>query len=176
MDKRSELNGFGAKLQGTRNLGRVAVFVALALVCAGRASAQYGGGTGTGSGSGGGSGTPPYVAPKGGYGSGAAAGIGAGAAAGAGAIFLALHYHGRVTGCVQSAEDGLRFVDDKKGVSYSLDSGDILLKAGQHVLLKGSKATPPAGVPSFKAKKLIKDLGSCGAAATTADSTSTSGQ
>jgi len=116
VDKRSGVNGFGAKLRRTRNLAPVAFFLALAFVCAGRASAQYGGG-GTGSGSGGGSGTPPYVAPKGGYGSGAAAGIGAGAAAGAGAIFLALHYHGRVTGCVQTAEDGLRFVDDRKGVS-----------------------------------------------------------
>ena len=173
MDKESVVNVFGAKLRRTGNFALVTLFLALALVCAGRASAQYGGG---GTGSGGGSGTPPYVAPKGGYGSGAAAGIGAGAAAGAGAIFLAVHYHGRVTGCVQNAEDGLRFIDDKKGVSYSLDSGGVLLKAGQHVELKGSKATPAAGVPSFKAKKLIKDLGSCGAAATTAGSTSTSGQ
>ena len=170
----SGLKGFRAKHLVTDNFVRMALVLALALVCAGRASAQYGGGTG-GTGSGGGSGTPPYVAPKGGYGSGAAAGIGAGAAAGAGAIFLALHYHGRVTGCVQNAEDGLRFVDDKKGVSYSLESGDVLLKAGQHVELKGSKAMPEAGVPSFKAKKLIKDLGSCGTAVST-DSTSTNGQ
>ena len=173
MDKRLERNGFGTKLQGPRNFARVVLFSALALVCAGRASAQYGGG---GTGSGGGGGTPPYVAPKGGYGSGAAVGIGAGAAAGAGAILLAVHYHGRVTGCVQNAEDGLRFVDDKKGVSYSLDSGDLLLKAGQHVQLKGSKAMPAAGIPGFKAKKLVKDLGSCGAAATAAGSGSTSGQ
>ena len=80
-----------------------------------------------------------------------------------------------MTGCVQNAEDGLRFVDDKKGVSYSLESGGVLLKAGQHVELKGSKAMPAAGVPSFKAKKLIKDLGSCGTAVS-AGSTSTNGQ
>jgi len=177
VDKKSGVNGFGEKLQRPRNFVRVTLFLALALVCAGRASAQYGGGSGSGgTGSGGGSGTPPYVAPKGGYGSGAAAGVGAGAGAGVAAIFLAAHYHGRVTGCVQNAEDGLRFVDDKKGVSYSLDSGDVFLKAGQHVQLKGSKATPAAGVPSFKAKKLIKDLGSCGAAATTMGSSSTTGQ
>jgi hypothetical protein len=81
-----------------------------------------------------------------------------------------------VTGCVQSAEDGLRFVDDKKGVSYSLVSGDVFLKAGQHVELKGSKAMPAAGVPSFKAKKLIKDLGSCSAGVTMPESTSSNGQ
>ena len=173
---RLERNGSGTKLQGPRSFARVALFLALALVCAGRVSAQYGGGTGSGGTGSGGGGTPPYVGPKGGYGSGAAAGIGAGAAAGAGAVLLAVHYHGRVTGCVQNAEDGLRFVDDKKGVSYSLDSGDVLLKAGQHVQLKGSKAMPAAGTPSFRAKKLIKDLGSCGAAATAAGSDSTSGQ
>ncbi len=173
VDKKSGVSGFGAKLQRPRNFARVALFLALALVCAGRASAQYGGG---GTGSGGGSGTPPYVAPKGGYASGAAAGVGAGAGAGVAAIFLAVHYHGRVTGCVQNAGDGLRFVDDKKGVSYTLDSGDVFLKAGQHVQVKGSKAMPAAGVPSFKAKKLIKDLGSCGAAATAEGSSSTSGQ
>jgi hypothetical protein len=170
VDTLSKRKTFGTKLQSASGFMRVALFLALAFVCAGRASAQYGGGTGTG-----GSGTPPYVAPKGGYGSGAAAGIGAGAAAGAGVLYLALHYHGRVSGCVQNGEDGLRFVDDKKGVSYSLAAGDLFLKAGQHVELKGSKATPQGAVPSFKAKKLIKDLGSCSEAAS-AGSTSTNGQ
>jgi hypothetical protein len=139
---------------------RLGFILALAVTTAGTASAQYGGGTG---GSGGGGGTPTYTPPKGGYGSGTAAGVGAGAAAGAAAIFLAVHYHGRVTGCVQNGDDGLRFVDDKKGVSYSLDAGDVFLKAGQHVELKGSKAVPSAGTPTFKAKKLIKDLGGCSA-------------
>jgi hypothetical protein len=174
VEKESELKRLLAKFRWTRNLVRLAIVLAVALVCAGGANAQYGGG-GTGSGGSGGSGTPPYVAPKGGYGSGSAVGAGAGAAAGAAAIFLALHYHGRVTGCVENAEDGLRLVDDKKGVSYSLVPGDLFLKAGQHVELKGSKAIPPAGVPSFKAKKLIKDLGSCGVGPS-AGSSSTSGQ
>ena len=154
--------------------GNIIVFsiiFALAATTASTASAQYGGGTG---GSGGGGGTPTYTPPKGGYGSGTAAGVGAGAAAGVGAIFLAVHYHGRVTGCVQNGDDGLRFIDDKKGVSYSLDARAVFLKPGQHVELKGSKAMQSGGTPSFKAKKLIKDLGSCGAESV-APTTSTSG-
>ena len=135
--------------------GNIIVFsiiFALAATTASTASAQYGGG----------------------YGSGTAAGVGAGAAAGVGAIFLAVHYHGRVTGCVQNGDDGLRFIDDKKGVSYSLDARAVFLKPGQHVELKGSKAMQSGGTPSFKAKKLIKDLGSCGAESV-APTTSTSG-
>jgi hypothetical protein len=66
-----------------------------------------------------------------------------------------------VTGCVQPAEDGLRFVDEKKNTSYALVTGDVLLKAGQRVQLRGSKAKNASGVQTLTAKKLVKDLGSC---------------
>jgi len=135
---------------------RVAVGMAIALTAAGRASAQYGGGTG---GTGGGGGT--YNAPGGGYGSsGKAIGIGVGAAAGAGLLFLALH-HTSMTGCVQPAEDGLRFVDEKKKTSYTLVSGSVPLKAGQRAELQGKKAKDATGAQMFTVKKLAKDLGSC---------------
>ena len=39
--------------------------------------------------------------------------MGLAAAAGVGALFLALHYHGRLTGCVQPGDDGLRLLDEK---------------------------------------------------------------
>jgi hypothetical protein len=140
-------------------IARITLAIAVALVAAGRASAQYGGGTGGTGGMGGSGGT--YTPPKGGYsGSGKAIGIGVGAGAGAGLLFLAMH-KGSVTGCVQPAEDGLRFVDEKKNTSYALVPGDVLLKAGQRVQLRGSKAKNASGAQTFTAKKLVKDLGSC---------------
>jgi hypothetical protein len=116
------------------------------------------GGTGT-------PGTPGYVAPSNGYGSGKAIGIGVGAAAGAGVLFLALHHRGRVSGCVQPADDGLRLVDEKNKKSYVLATNALILKPGQHVELKGQKSKNESGIQTFEAKKLVKDLGSCAASA-----------
>jgi hypothetical protein len=116
------------------------------------------GGTGT-------PGTPGYVAPSNGYGSGKAIGIGVGAAAGASVLFLALHHRGRVSGCIQPADDGLRLVDEKNKKSYVLASNALILKSGQHVELKGQKSKNESGIQTFEAKKLLKDLGSCGASA-----------
>jgi len=50
-----------------------------------------------------------------------------------------------VTGCVQPAEDGLRFDDEKKDTSYSLAAGDVSLKAGQRVQLQGKKSKSTSG-------------------------------
>jgi len=92
-------------------LVRITLAASVALLAAGRANAQYGGG-GTGGTGGGAGGT--YTPPSRGYGgSGKAIGIGVGAAAGAGLLYLALH-KSSVTGCVQPAEDGLRFADEKE--------------------------------------------------------------
>jgi len=163
----SQLRRFLAK-----NLVRLVLGFSLLCLAAGQAAAQYGGGGGTGGGMGGG---PTYTAPAGGYSSAAkGAGIGAGAAAGAGALFLALHYHGRMTGCVQPADDGLRLLDEKNNKSYALVPGDVYVKPGQRVLLKGSKSKSATGSETFTAKKLIKDLGSCGASPTPSASSSSS--
>lgn len=157
---RSETKGSFAK-----RICQFALALLLGLLLAGRAAAQYGGGGGHTGGSGGGTGGGTYNG--GGYGSsaGKAAGIGAGAAAGAGILFLAMHNHGRVTGCVQNVDDKLRLVDEKKNQSYALVSGDVLVKPGQRVELKGSKTKDDSGTQTFEAKKLIKDLGACGAPA-----------
>lgn len=125
----------------------------LAFLAPGQAFAQYGGG-GTGSGG-------TYMAPKGGYGSATGAAIGAGAAAGVGTLLLALHYRGRMSGCVQPADDGLRLLDEKNDKSYALVAGDVYLKPGQRVLLKGKISKNNGGTARFTAKKLVKDLGPC---------------
>ena len=148
-----------------RNLVRLVLALSLVLLAAGQAAAQYGGGGGTGGGGTGGGGT--YTAPAGGYSSAAkGAGIGAGAAAGVGVLFLAMHYHGRVTGCVQPADDGMRLLDEKNKKTYALVPGDVYLKPGERVLLKGKTSKSDGGTQTFTAKKLIKDLGSCGASQT----------
>jgi hypothetical protein len=146
----------------SKNLARLVLALSLALFAAGQAAAQYGGGGGTGGGGTGGGGT--YTAPAGGYSSASkGAGIGAGAAAGVGALFLAMHYHGRVTGCVQPGDDGLRLLDEKNKKSYALVPGDVYVKPGERVLLKGKTSKSDGGSQTFTAKKLVKDLGPCAA-------------
>lgn len=144
----------------TITLFRVGLVLAGALLLSNQALAQYGGGgmggTGTGTTS------PTYTAPKGGYGSGKAIGIGVGAAAGAGgALFLVLHHHGAVTGCVRPTGDGLRLVDEKKNKTYAIASDSIALQPGELVQVKGKKSTDPDGTASFQATKVLKSLGSC---------------
>jgi hypothetical protein len=147
----------GIKHSLPKILVRLALSSSLLLLAASHAAAQYGGGGGTT----GGPGTPGYTPPPGGYGSGKAVGIGVGAAAGVGVLFLTLHNHGNVSGCVQPTDDGLRLVDERKNKTYALVPGAVILKPGQRVELKGQKSKSDAGVQSFEAKKLVKDLGSC---------------
>ena len=151
----------------SKNLVPVVLGLSLLFLTAGQAAAQYGGGTG-------GLGNGTYVLPKGGYSSATGAAIGAGAAAGAGALFLALHYHGRVTGCVQPGANGLRLLDERNNKSYALVPGDVYLKPGQRVLLKGKRSKDDADTQTFTAKKLIKDLGSCDASLPASSSNSAS--
>ena len=158
-----------ASAQGARKftgrLIRVALGATIALLAADHAAAQYGGG-GTGAGAGGTSGGT-YTPPKGGYSAnGAAIGAGVGGAAAVGILFYALHHrHAEMTACVQRGDEGLRIVDEKKNASYALQSGDVLLTAGQRVQIQGKKAKDAAGAQTFVATKLVKDLGTCGAAA-----------
>jgi hypothetical protein len=132
---------------------RLAAGISLAMLLAGPAFAQYGGG-GMGTGSAG------YGSPS--YGSGKAIGIGVGAAAaGAGVLYLALHRGSSVTGCVQSGDDGLILVDDKK-MSYRLLPGGADLLPGERVEIRGKKSLAGATVHTLQPKKLVKNLGSCG--------------
>ena len=144
----------------TKNFLRFALGFSFALLVGSQAAGQYGGGGDTMGG-----GTPGYTPPKGGYSSAKGAGIGAGAAAGAGVLFLALHHRGYVTGCIQPADDGLRLLDEKKNESYTLVPGEVYLKAGQRVELKGQKSKNDSGTRTFEPKKLVKDLGTCSTSA-----------
>jgi hypothetical protein len=144
----------------TRGLLRLALTAGLTLLVSSQALAQYGGGGMSGTATG--TGTPGYTAPSGGYSStGKAVGIGVGAAAGAGLLFLALHHHGAVTGCVRPTSDGLRLVDEKKNKTYAIAADSIALKPGELVQVKGKKSSDRDGAQSFQATKVLKSLGSC---------------
>ena len=152
-------NTFQGKTQIISATVRVALTLTLSALVSASAFAQYGGGGGTG----GGTTSGGYTPPKGGYSSGKAIGIGVGAAAGgAGALFLALHHHGGVTGCVQKTDDGFNLIDDKHNKSYAIEPGSIALNPGDRVQLQGKKSSS-AGVESFQAKRVVKTLGSCSA-------------
>jgi hypothetical protein len=97
-----------------------------------------------------------------GYGSsGKAIGIGVGAAAGgAGLLYLALHHHGSVEGCV-SQSAGKFSLTDSKGKSYSLLADPADVKSGERLQLSGKKSSAPDGASTFEVKKVLKDKGSC---------------
>ena len=143
-----------------RNSLRLALGLCLTAALSASAFAQYGPGGMPGTGT---PGTPGYVPPKSGYGSGKAIGIGVGAAAGAGvALFLVMHHHGAVTGCVRKTDDGLALVDEKKNKSYSLEGSSVALNPGDKVELKGKKSSGASGNQMFEANKVVKNLGTCG--------------
>ena len=161
----------------TKQVVRLTLGLSIAAIAAGSACAQtYPGGM-PGTGGGGSTGGGTYTPPKGGYSSnGAAIGAGVGGAAAAGILFYALHHrHAEMTACVQRGDEGLRIVDEKKNASYELQSGDVLLTAGQRVQIQGKKSKDAAGAQRFVATKLVKDLGTCGATTTPATTAQASG-
>ncbi len=144
-----------------RNSVRLVLGIVLGLAAAGVGFAQYGGGTGTGgttTSSGG------YTAPKGGYSSATGAAIGGAAAAGLVATYLVIRHRRSVLGCVEKSAGGISFVNQKDKKTYALDAGNLDLKTGDRVRLKGKKinrSKSSSGMPEFSAKKLVKDYGSC---------------
>ncbi len=113
------------------------VRLAAVLLLSTAAFAQYGGG-----GTVGGMGTPTSsgtYSPAGrSYGHGAAIGAGVGAAAiGAGAVYLMTHRSSKISGCVETSDDGLNLIDDRTKKTLMLVPGKADVKAGDRVELKG---------------------------------------
>lgn len=106
---------------------------------------------------------PAGTAP-GGYHSSTGIAIGAGAAAGAGIGYLVLRNHnrGKVTGCLQSSDNGGTLLDDSKKNTYALiNVSAVPLKTGERVQLKGKSIRRSSGTPAFEVHGLIKDYGPC---------------
>ncbi|PYU35458.1 MAG: hypothetical protein DMG31_03970 [Acidobacteria bacterium] len=153
--------GQGATLAGkSRRLTRQVIRLAVVLLLAATAYAQYGGGGGTGGTTGTTGTTGTSSTPS--YGHGKAIGIGVGAAAaGVGAVYLLTHRASKVTGCVETADDGLHLTDDKTKRTLALVPGTADIKAGERVELKGKIKKNTAGDQSFLVKTVAKDFGAC---------------
>ena len=153
--------GQGATIaERSRRLTGQAIRMSVILLLSTAAFAQYGGGGGMGGttgapGSSGTSSTPSY-------GHGKAIGIGVGAAAaGVGAVYLMTHRASRVSGCVETADDGLHLTDDRTKRTLALVPGTTDIKSGERVELKGKIKKNAAGDQSFLVKTVAKDLGEC---------------
>lgn len=133
---------------GAARVSAFALALLLCLIWPKAASAQYTGTMGTGS--------PSYGS------NGKAIGIGVGAAAGGAALlYVAMHHHGSVDGCVSRVNDGLTLTDDKSGQTYSLLADTADVKSGERLRLSGKKSKDAEGMPAFEVKKVVKDLGGC---------------
>lgn len=154
---KGQVTGFPA---ASRTYTRQAIRLAVVLLLAATAYAQYGGGgmpgaTGT-------AGTGTYAPGTPGYGHGAAIGAGVGAAAvGVGAVYFLTHRASKVTGCVESSDDGLHLTDDKSKKTVTLVPGAADVKTGERLELKGKIKKGAGGDQSFLVKKVDKDLGQC---------------
>lgn len=149
--------------ENTRKLTGHIIRLAIILLLSAAAYAQYGGGGMGGTGTTGTTtSTGTYTPGTKSYGNGKAIGIGVGAAAaGAGAVYLLTHRASKVTGCVQTADDGLHLTDDKTKKALALVPGPADIKSGERVELKGKIRKNAAGDQSFLVKSVVKDLGQC---------------
>jgi hypothetical protein len=160
-----ELHGEAGTIAGrSRRLTGQVIRLSAILLLSTAAFAQYGGGGGTV----GTMGTPgsPGTSSRPSYGNGKAIGIGVGAAvAGVGAVYLMTHRASKVTGCVETADDGLRLTDDRSRRTLTLVPGAADVKAGERLELKGKIRKSAAGDQSFLVKTVAKDFGECHAQA-----------
>jgi hypothetical protein len=153
--------GQGARIaERPRRLTGQVIRLAVILLLSATAYAQYGGGGGMG-GATGTSGTPGTASTPS-YGHGKAIGIGVGAAAaGVVAVYLITHRASKVSGCVETADDGLHLTDDRTKRTLALVPGTTDIKSGERVELKGKIKKNAAGDQSFLVKTVAKDLGEC---------------
>jgi hypothetical protein len=147
--------------QRCRNWTGQVVRLAGVLLLSTAAFAQYGGG-----GTVGGMGTPTssgtYNPAGRSYGHGAAIGAGVGAAAiGAGAIYLMTHRASKISGCVETNDDGLSLTDDRTKKTLMLVPGKADVKAGDRLELKGKFSKNATGDQRFLVKTVAKDFGEC---------------
>jgi hypothetical protein len=154
-----------------RILIRQVIHFAAILVVSTAAYAQYGGSGGTVMGAPASSGM--YAPGSQGYGNGKAIGIGVGAAAaGAGAIYFMTHRSSKITGCVETADDGLHVTDEKTNRNLAVVPGNSDVKVGERLELKGKIKKNAVGEQNFLVKAVAKDLGSCPARASAASANS----
>jgi hypothetical protein len=89
-------------------------------------------------------------------------GIAVGAAAGITlVVYLLIPKQKTIEGCVESADSGMRLIDEKDKRTYLLVTDKVSLQPGQRVALKGKKSKDKSGTRQFRVRKLLKDQGTC---------------
>jgi len=83
------------------------------------------------------------------------------AAIGAGAIYLMTHRASKISGCVETSDDGLSLTDDRTKKTLMLVPGKADVKAGDRVELKGKFSKNATGDQRFLVKTVAKDFGEC---------------
>jgi hypothetical protein len=83
------------------------------------------------------------------------------AAIGAGAIYLMTHRASKISGCVETSDDGLSLTDDRTKKTLMLVPGKADVKAGDRVELKGKFKKNATGDQRFLVKTVAKDFGEC---------------
>lgn len=67
-----------------------------------------------------------------------------------------------ITGCVDSAQQGMTLTDEKDKRSYSLGGDTTGIQAGDRVTLQGKKIRPNgSSLLTWETKKVTKDFGVC---------------
>jgi len=92
--------------------------------------------------------------------------VAAAAAVGVVATVLVLHYSKKraITGCVNSATDGMTITDEKDKRIYALSGNTTSIKPGDRMKLRGRKVKamgPDKTTPVWEAKQVAKDFGVC---------------
>jgi hypothetical protein len=83
------------------------------------------------------------------------------AAIGAGAIYLMTHRASKISGCVETNDDGLSLTDDRTKKTLMLVHGKADVKAGDRLELKGKFSKNATGDQRFLVKTVAKDFGEC---------------
>ena len=77
-------------------------------------------------------------------------------------VYLVLYRQTTIEGCVLTAGNVTKMTNEKDHQTYELVAGDITLRGGQKLRVKGKKGKRVAGVRSFRVKTIVADEGACG--------------
>jgi len=81
--------------------------------------------------------------------------------AGIGYLVLRNHNRGKVTGCLQSADNAGRLLDDNQKTYALINPAAVPLQTGERVELRGKRIRQSSGTFAFEIHGLIKDYGPC---------------
>ena len=99
-----------------------------------------------------------HIGPSNGEIAAIAVGVAAGVAL---VVYLVIPKQKTIEGCVESADGGMRLVNEKDKRTYFLETDKVNLQPGHRVTLKGRKGKDKSGTRLFRVRKMLKDQGTC---------------